>query len=153
MCPSAAHQDVKKGTLVIVAVGGSGRRRCQELGGGPRAKRRPGNFRARVSGFCAVVRIPISEGEGFAESGSATDTKGAFKIKTGKRLYRDSEEQVVGGVAAGLTAYFGIADPIWIRLFFVLVVLVLLVFVLHLLFLLFLTSVFYTIELSLSNFF
>ncbi|MEL6657096.1 MAG: PspC domain-containing protein [Bacteroidota bacterium] len=65
---------------------------------------------------------PMSEGESFAGAGATTDTKESFKIKTGKRLYRDSEEQVVGGVAAGLTAYFGIPDPIWIRLFFVLVV-------------------------------
>ncbi|WP_020537889.1 PspC domain-containing protein [Lewinella cohaerens] len=69
---------------------------------------------------------PMSEGASFTESGSAqadaggTDAK--FKIKTGKRLYRDTEDSVVGGVAAGLTAYFGIADPIWVRLFFVLVV-------------------------------
>lgn len=67
---------------------------------------------------------PVSEGESFADGGQTkadgTDTK--FKIKTGKRLYRDKEDSVVGGVAAGLTAYFGIADPIWIRLFFVLVV-------------------------------
>jgi len=67
---------------------------------------------------------PVSEGESFANGGQTntggTDTK--FKIKTGKRLYRDKEDSVVGGVAAGLTAYFGIADPIWIRLFFVLIV-------------------------------
>lgn len=65
---------------------------------------------------------PMGEGEAFAETGSTTDTKGDFKIKTGKRLYRDPEEQVVGGVAAGLSAYFGIPDPIWIRLFFVVIV-------------------------------
>ncbi|MGH1433364.1 MAG: PspC domain-containing protein [Lewinella sp.] len=69
---------------------------------------------------------PMSEGASFTESGNAqADTGGTdakFKIKTGKRLYRDTEDSVVGGVAAGLTAYFGIADPIWVRLFFVLVV-------------------------------
>ncbi|MEL7220670.1 MAG: PspC domain-containing protein [Bacteroidota bacterium] len=45
-----------------------------------------------------------------------------YKIKTGKRLYRDAEEKVIGGVASGLAAYFGIQDPLWVRLFFVLVV-------------------------------
>jgi phage shock protein PspC (stress-responsive transcriptional regulator) len=54
---------------------------------------------------------------------SGASTEGKFKIKTGKRLYRDTEDSVVGGVAAGLSAYFGIADPIWVRLFFVIVVL------------------------------
>lgn len=56
------------------------------------------------------------------EETSEQTKKEGFKIKTGKRLFRDSEEQVVGGVAAGLAAYFGIPDPIWVRLFFVLVV-------------------------------
>jgi len=59
------------------------------------------------------------EADSSTTSGS-TKQKKEFKIKTGKRLYRDTDEEVVGGVAAGLTAYFGIADPIWIRLVFVL---------------------------------
>ncbi len=41
-------------------------------------------------------------------------------IKTGKKLFRDNENKVIGGVAAGLSSYFGINDPIFIRLFFVL---------------------------------
>lgn len=52
----------------------------------------------------------------------SSGSEGSFKIKTGKRLFRDPDEQVIGGVAAGLTAYFGIPDPIWIRLLFVLMV-------------------------------
>lgn len=47
-----------------------------------------------------------------------TNTSGT-KIKTGKRLYRNGEETVIGGVASGLSAYFGIQDPIWIRIAFV----------------------------------
>jgi len=39
-------------------------------------------------------------------------------IKTGKRLYRDEEDKVIGGVCAGIAAYFGIADPLWVRLIF-----------------------------------
>lgn len=35
-----------------------------------------------------------------------------------KRLYRDSEEKLIGGVAGGIAAYFNI-DPIWVRLLFV----------------------------------
>lgn len=41
---------------------------------------------------------------------------------TGKRLYRDVNNNVVAGVCAGLSAYFGIKDPIWIRLLFIIVV-------------------------------
>ncbi|MEE9437469.1 MAG: PspC domain-containing protein [Saprospiraceae bacterium] len=40
------------------------------------------------------------------------------KIKTGKRLYRDGEDKVIGGVCAGVASYFGIEDPIWVRLSF-----------------------------------
>lgn len=42
------------------------------------------------------------------------------QYKTGKRLMRDSEDQVIGGVCSGIAAYFGIADPLWVRIGFVL---------------------------------
>lgn len=38
------------------------------------------------------------------------------KIKTGKRLFRNPDEKVFGGVASGIAAYFGISDPVWVRL-------------------------------------
>ncbi len=38
----------------------------------------------------------------------------------GKRLYRDPDRKILGGVASGLSAYLGIKDPIWIRLVFIL---------------------------------
>jgi len=37
-------------------------------------------------------------------------------IVTGKRLFRDPEDKVVGGVCSGIAAYFGVNDPLWIRL-------------------------------------
>lgn len=40
------------------------------------------------------------------------------KIKTGKRLFRDPDEKLVGGVCAGVAAYFGVQDPLWVRLLF-----------------------------------
>lgn len=40
--------------------------------------------------------------------------------RTGKRLFRNPEEEVIGGVCSGIAAYFGIADPIWVRIVFVL---------------------------------
>ena len=39
---------------------------------------------------------------------------------TGKRLFRDPDNNVIGGVSSGIAAYFGIQDPVWIRLAFVL---------------------------------
>ncbi len=41
-------------------------------------------------------------------------------IKTGKRFFRDPDNKIIGGVSAGLSSYFGIQDPIWIRLLFAL---------------------------------
>lgn len=38
-----------------------------------------------------------------------------------KRLYRDGQRSIIGGVASGLAHYIN-ADPIWIRLFFVLTI-------------------------------
>lgn len=44
----------------------------------------------------------------------------SFQIKTGKRLYRDPDDKVIGGVCSGLASYFGIQDAVWIRILFVL---------------------------------
>jgi len=48
--------------------------------------------------------------------------KGKYRIKTGKRLFRNPEDEVVGGVCSGIAAYFGIEDPLWVRLGFALVI-------------------------------
>ncbi|MEK7255345.1 MAG: PspC domain-containing protein, partial [Bacteroidota bacterium] len=42
-----------------------------------------------------------------------------WKIKTGKRLFSNPEDKVIGGVCSGIAAYFGIQDPLWVRLIFV----------------------------------
>ena len=44
-------------------------------------------------------------------------TSGAT-FKTGKKLYRDDSNKVIGGVCYGIAAYFGIEDPLWVRLAF-----------------------------------
>jgi phage shock protein PspC (stress-responsive transcriptional regulator) len=55
------------------------------------------------------------------KSSSSSDGSGwTSKIKTGKRLFRDNEEKVIGGVCSGVAAYFGIQDPVWVRIGFVL---------------------------------
>lgn len=40
------------------------------------------------------------------------------EYKTGKKLFRDTDDKVVGGVCSGLAAYFGIPDPLWVRVGF-----------------------------------
>jgi len=56
---------------------------------------------------------PIDE----MESVGTGAPKGSYK--TGKRLFRDTEDEVIGGVCSGIAAYFGIEDPLWVRLAFV----------------------------------
>jgi len=51
---------------------------------------------------------------------SSTEVKGE---KTKKRLYRDGENRVLGGVCSGMSAYFNI-DPVFLRILFVLLVFV-----------------------------
>jgi len=58
----------------------------------------------------------------FEEEPTRTSSKkgGKQQYKMGKRLMRDPEDQVIGGVCSGIAAYFGIADPLWVRIGFVL---------------------------------
>lgn len=39
-----------------------------------------------------------------------------------KRLFRDGDDKVVAGLCSGIAAYFGIDDPLWIRIAFVVLV-------------------------------
>ena len=39
---------------------------------------------------------------------------------TGRRLFRDEQDAVVAGVCSGIAQYFGVSDPLWVRLGFVL---------------------------------
>ncbi len=41
------------------------------------------------------------------------------RYQTGKRLFRDPEDQVIGGISSGIAAYFGFKNPLWIRLIFI----------------------------------
>jgi phage shock protein PspC (stress-responsive transcriptional regulator) len=43
-------------------------------------------------------------------------TIGKSNYKVGRRLFRDTDAKVVGGVCSGLAAYFGIPDPVWLRI-------------------------------------
>lgn len=55
-----------------------------------------------------------------SSNSSGTGKKsGKAAVRTGKRFFRDEEDAVVAGVCSGLSAYFGIQDPVWMRLFFV----------------------------------
>ena len=59
------------------------------------------------------------------ESGEATNNPSGTKAGSiPKRLFRDPDNKIFGGVCSGISAYFGINDPIWLRLLLVISVLV-----------------------------
>ncbi len=60
------------------------------------------------------------------EESSASTSKSSEKTPRhhGRRLYRDESDAVIGGVCSGLSAYFGLSDPVWIRLIFILLALI-----------------------------
>ncbi|MBT8220035.1 MAG: PspC domain-containing protein [Bacteroidia bacterium] len=54
-----------------------------------------------------------------AEEARSHSAKSGKSYHTGRKLFRDPDDKQVAGVAAGLAAYFGVEDPIWVRLGFV----------------------------------
>ena len=62
--------------------------------------------------------------EEFANSGTEEkSSKQKYTHRTGKRLFRNEDDEIIGGVCSGLSAYLGIQDPVWLRLLFVLMAL------------------------------
>lgn len=51
-------------------------------------------------------------------------TGGKKAFQPGKKLFRDEDDAVIGGVCSGLSAYFGIQESIWMRLIFILLALI-----------------------------
>jgi len=59
----------------------------------------------------------------FDEQNSEKRTYTSFSdYKVGKKLFRNPDDKVIAGVCSGLSSYFGIPDPIWIRLAFALLI-------------------------------
>ncbi len=63
--------------------------------------------------------VPKEEAKRTDNKNTHTKAKGQ---KFGKRLYRNPDETIVGGVASGISAYFGIEDPIWIRILLAIII-------------------------------
>ncbi len=64
------------------------------------------------------VRDEVEVGTGFGRRESS-DRRVVYNGERPKRkLMRDTDEKVIGGVCSGLSAYFGIENPVWIRLAF-----------------------------------
>lgn len=73
---------------------------------------------ADVKKTISIMGVPeeFDNASDYQESSS----RGSQSYKTGRKLFRDIDNQKVGGVAAGLAAYFGIEEIVWVRLAFVL---------------------------------
>jgi len=56
-------------------------------------------------------------GEGYEETETTSETYEAVYTKTKKRLYRDVDNRVLGGVCSGIAAYLN-TDPVFIRILF-----------------------------------
>ena len=65
-------------------------------------------------------QFDVESEDGSEESENRSRSQSSKKFK---RIYRDPNEKVLGGVCSGLGAYFGV-DPVWIRLAFVIALLV-----------------------------
>ncbi len=74
----------------------------------------------------AIIEV-MGQPEDYADADDETEegtasTGQSYTYKGAKRMYRDSDDNILGGVCAGLAHYFGI-DPIWFRLGFIALVL------------------------------
>lgn len=65
----------------------------------------------------AAVRAQLGEPHEFADEEGAVSV-GAEPQQAMRRLYRSTDNAVVGGVLSGIAAYFRI-DPVWVRLIFI----------------------------------
>jgi len=85
-------------------------------------------FQERITAETQVITVTIvnevidimGNPEDIADTGEEGDEKRSFhdSYSTSKRLYRDPENSVIGGVCGGLAAYFRV-DPVIFRLLFV----------------------------------
>lgn len=70
----------------------------------------------------AVMGRPEDFGAEAGDSQSAHTAEEPL-LRTGKRLFRDPDNKIVAGVSSGISAYFGISDPVWVRILFAIFIL------------------------------
>ncbi|MCD4774099.1 MAG: PspC domain-containing protein [Bacteroidales bacterium] len=66
----------------------------------------------------SVMGEPFEFSEENEKTESQKYSRQTYKPNYGKRLYRDTEDRILGGVCSGIAAYFNI-DSLWVRLAFV----------------------------------
>ena len=75
-----------------------------------------------VSDFQAAEEQEMGAGEFASEDNKSHGQSAGTAREASKRLYRDQNRKIAGGVCAGLAHYFNV-DPVWPRLLFALLVL------------------------------
>ena len=70
-----------------------------------------------IDAAIATMGTPEEFGAVGSDYDEIEDTKAQEgEYKTGKKLFKDPDTKIIGGVCSGLSAYFGIEDPLWVRL-------------------------------------
>ncbi|MCF8258459.1 MAG: PspC domain-containing protein [Flavobacteriales bacterium] len=88
-------------------------------------------FSAKVKGGQSIITmndvdaviVVMGRPEAFeGDEDDAPTARTSSKKRSGnvKRLFRDPDSRVLGGVCSGISHYFGIVDPVWFRLAFLL---------------------------------
>ena len=67
-----------------------------------------------------AVRAQLGEPSDFAPEGAGDIAVGSEIDDSARKLYRDGDSAIFGGVLAGIARFFGI-DPLWVRLIFIVV--------------------------------
>ena len=76
-----------------------------------------------VKNAITIMGTPEEFGaEAFGSDAAFESTK--RKYKTGKRLFRDPDDKMIGGLCSGLASYFGIQEVLWVRIAFAIAALV-----------------------------
>lgn len=69
-----------------------------------------------INSAIAIMGTPEDFGAEPIDDTTQKESVAGKKYKTGRRLFRNPDDEVVGGVCSGLAAYFGIEDPVWMRI-------------------------------------
>lgn len=72
-----------------------------------------------VQSAIAIMGQPEDYADADEDEPSSKSYKEDTYAHVGKKLYRDTEDNILGGVASGLAHYFN-TDPVWLRLIFLL---------------------------------
>jgi len=65
----------------------------------------------------AIVVMGTLEDLGVDGANQSSHSTGQYQ--TGRKIFRDPDDKIIGGVCSGISAYFGLGDPIWLRILFV----------------------------------